>query len=902
MNPNNIRAPQDRRKVYDEYIANLDAQIENLSKTEDAVKTLALTGQPPIRPPDTRTLNEKMLDIEGQKRALRQALRDVTDGQNADIIMNTIEEEDVVFLALAFPEFAKLLKSKFEGGVPAPIFNEYLQRYKADYINAVKTRQGDAQSKTTEELLLSIRELARLAPNNAQLRDLRFAVDQLPEGVVPESLRADVLRSVSELDILLPTNEQISALDGMDDESQNAAQQAFNDGLSDITTGSVVQALTQQLQQAASPSQAKSVLEQILGQIVLTAHDRDALAIAQGIAQAKSAREIQDRLERASKITSVVTPKGAAKLPSQKKTAAALEVDDLLTVGDIEGLMNIQSSVLRDYLRVKGIEAGNPIPQNVLRKLTRDQLIEAIVEAQAIGFAQGANLVKGILPENLQAYKDEFGRQVTRQEKLASIVNPQEYDLTEFLTLDEFKSGLTYDQKIDYMKKLRDDGDLDIVPVIKPGLEKAIQRGPTQESRIDLYFGMFLDAMGDANEGVNIKAVQEAEKKLTKSRARGRRRDVKTIAREGEQLLMGQEDRPTTFVPYVPPTSAPKSSKAQRGVQSMIAERGISQLSAQNIAEQEAGIKAVPVKKEVPSFKFDPVQGEKERQAQAREPLASMDRVRKMTPDELKEYILDVFTSGLVDPKVGKTDQTKVERFVSSKLKTPSEAQIRDMIAINEKMLDRNSTVGYGLIKPGGNMKMVVAEKKAPPKGKRITFGAGGFARPTLAVTPETVEEFVAIPAEKSYAKLGRYLVHKHRLRDNQLIMRTAKGGQIVGLPSMTISPKLGKMISRIVGGRGFPSHDELTEMCDSDKDILYKIFKMSRAEGLEALPKSTLKNKQERDFNEFTIAKGQILAGNNSPELVKNFKTLLIRLMNDGQIVRKEGHDILMDLTAMGF
>ena len=937
MNPNNIRAPQDRRKVYNEYIANLDAQIENLSKTEEAVKTLALTGQPPIRPPDTRTINEKMLDIEGQKRSLRQALRDVTDGQNAEIIMNTIEDEDVVFLAMAFQDFAKLLQSKFEGGVPAPIFNEYLQRYKADYINAVKTRQGDAQSKTAEELLLSIRELARIAPNNAQLRDLRFAVDRLPEGAVPESLRANVLRSVSELDILLPTAEQISALDGMDAERQNQAQQAFNDGLSDITTGTVVQALTQQLQQA-TPSQAKSVLEQILGQIVLTAHDRDALAIAQGVAQEKSAREIQDRLERASKIRDVATPKGFAKLPSQKKVASALEVEDLAIAGDLEGLNNIQTSVLRDYLRIKGIEAGSPVPQNVLRKLTRDQLVDGIVFKRELGVELGANLEKGMLPKNLQAYKDQLGEQVTRQEAINSAVNEPVFNMTDYLTNDEFASKLTFDQKEDYLRMLFIDGTFDALDARETDImDKALRA--RNESQVDSQYALLLESMNDANEKAKEELVRKSRAKVLRKNApvvdivearvnpielrrlelpmsaelkRGvstteeplqqraselRRFRAESDRAKEESARRSKQIRKDTLQSIL--SGRPKAvSKARQQEQSAQEELALEDKPARNIA------KAVPVKrepkKEAPSFKFEPEQGEKERQAQAqseREPLASMDTVRNMTPEELKAYILDVFNRRDVDPKVGKVDQEKVERFVSSK-RAVTDVQIRDMLAINEKMLKRNSTVGYGI----NSMKMVVMEKKAPPKGKRITFGAGGFARPTLTVSPETVEEFVAIPAEKSYAKLGRYLVHKHRLRDNQLVMRTAKGGQIMGLPSMTISPKLGKMISRIVGGRGFPSHDELTEMCDSDKDILYKIFKMSRAEGLEALPKSTLKNKQERDFNEFTIAKGQILAGNNSPELVKNFKTLLIRLMNDGQIVRKEGHDILMDLTAMGF
>jgi hypothetical protein len=929
MNPNNIKAPQDRRKAYNEYIANLDAQIENLSKTEDAVKTLALTGQPPIRPPDTRTLNEKMLDIEGQKRILRQALRDVTDGQNADIIMKTIEDEDVVFLSLAFPEFAKLLKSKFEGGVPAPIFNDYLQRYKADYINAVKTRQGDAQSKTTEELLLSIRELARLAPNNAQLRDLRFAVDQLPVGSVPEALRADVLRSVSELDVLLPTSDQISALDGMDSERQNQAQQAFNDGLSDITTGAVVQALTQQLQQAA-PGQAKSVLEQILGQIVLTAHDRDALAIAQGVAQEKSAREIQDRLERASKIGDTMTPKGAAKLPGQKKTAAALEVDDLLLAGNIEGLMNIQTSVFRDYLRIKGIEAGMPIPQNLLRKMSRDQLIQAMLEAQAVGFSQGANLVKGILPENLQAYKDQLGEQVTRQEEINAALNEPVYNMTDYLTNDEFTSKLTFDQKEDYLRMLFIDRAFDALGDDETEvMDEALKS--RNESQVDSQYALLLESMNDANEKAKEELARKSRAKiLARTRpeiefVEGRVTPIeqKPLIFPGKRGSSSEEERyrqkvlqqqiilnetelkeeaarkkqirkdilestlsgrqPAISKARQEEQSAPKQSKAQRGVQGLISklkagEEVFPAASAATVEERLA---------EIEKNKF-----------------ASKDTISKMDRDDVKTYFRNILADPNIDARlIPNTDMVRLISIMESKRQAVSDAQLKDMLLINERILKRNKTPfgGYGL-KSSQGMKMVVMEKKAPPKGKRITFGAGGFARPTLAVTPETVEEIAAIPAEKSYAKLGRYLVHKHRLRDNQLVMRTAKGGQIMGLPSMTISPKLGKMISRIVGGRGFPSHDELTEMCDSDKDILYKIFKMSRAEGLEALPKSTLKNKQERDFNEFTIAKGQILAGNNSPELVKNFKTLLIRLMNDGQIVRKEGHDILMDLTAMGF
>ena len=897
MNPNNIKMPQDRRKVYNEYLANLDAQIENLAKTENAVRTLATTGQPPVQPMDTRTLNEKLLDIDGQKKVLRQALNEVTDGENAGIIMNTISDEDVAFLAMAFPEFAKLLKSKFDAGVPAPIFNDYLQRYKSDYINTVRTQRGEAQSKTTDELLLSIRELARLAPNPAQLADLKFAVQQASRNTSIASLSSSVIaeieQAVADMESLLPDQDQIASLEGMDSERQMDAQQAFNDGMSSITTGATVQALTQQLQQASNPSVAKSVLEQILNNIVLTAHDRDALAVAQGIAQSKSANEIQSRIEKVSKYKSLQVPKGTAQMPSEQAMMKAIQIEDL-DVDDIEGLAQFQSSVLRDYIRMKGVSMGEPIPANTLRKLTREALEAVITLGKQNGWNEAVNLSEDILPANLQAYKEQKGKERTRQEQLASIVQPPVYDMNEFLTSDEFQNNLTYDQKVDYIKKLRDDGDLDPLSAENMAiLDRQLRKGPTAEPVIDMVFRRLIEAMDDANQAVNERAVAKAEKKLRK---KGNREEFTSYNTAQSMLRAPQEEeveilsKPTkqpkgkSFsqieeeISQLPrPVVARKQSKAEQGVQGMIAKLKEEPASASESAKQEQ-LRAEPVVR-----------------------LASQETLGKKTKEDIKDYMIEIMAQKDFDSKLSKTDMDKLNRIFLS-TKPVSEAQFRDMYKMNGKMLDKYRVKGYGIMKaPKNLMKMSISEKQQP-KGKRISFGAGGFMKPTLTVSPETVEDIPIIPEEKTYAKIGRYLVNKHSLRDNKLIMRTVKGGQIMGLPSMTISPKLGKMINKIVSGRGFPSHDELGEMSDSDKDVMYKIFKMSHAEGLESLPKSTLKNKQERDFNEFTIAKGEILSGNNSPELIKKFKTLLLRLMSDGQIVRREGHDILLDLVALGF
>jgi hypothetical protein len=117
----------------------------------------------------------------------------------------------------------------------------------------------------------------------------------------------------------------------------------------------------------------------------------------------------------------------------------------------------------------------------------------------------------------------------------------------------------------------------------------------------------------------------------------------------------------------------------------------------------------------------------------------------------------------------------------------------------------------------------------------------------------------------------------------------------------MSISPKLGKLLNKIIQGHGFPSHNELTELDDSDKDIMYKVFKMSKAEGIDSIPRPN-KSKDEQEFNRFTILKGQIIAGNNSKELIKEFKTLLVKLIHADKILRKDGHAILLDLAALGY
>jgi len=687
MNPFNIRQPQDRRKVYNEYMANLQMQIDNLAKTEGAVDTLKTTGAPPIQPSDTRTVAEKLLDIDKQKKVLRQALLDITDGAEAGKIMNTISDEDVLFLGIAWGDFSKMIKQKFASGILAPLFNEVLQRYKRDYINGLSVQKGISSGHTTEELLLSMRDLMRLMPNADQLRELNFTIQNLPAGVVPPSMKSTALTAVSSLDSLLLTPGDIAALDKMNPIDKAAAEKALNDGFSSIASGAILQNLTQQLQQARG-KEVPDVLSRIIRDILITRDDTAQLEQAKAIAEQKKAAYETAIPEKISAIERIPITKSTKKISEADIEAVVFIEDPNITIDKIASL---KLSVLRSWLKIKILEGTiPPASRTEIEKMNKATLLQAI---------------------------------------------------------DAFKSG--------QFKPVE-------AAVVEPAPVKVFKVGP-KSKKVPKTLGPF--------------AFREWSATLTLD-------DFTKSDYPDKRSILEDMDR-------------------------------------LNIIEGELS------KSQYQEFK---------------------DVMNRNEPKE-EQTLVDIF------------------KFVNAKIG------------------------GTGL--------------KKGKADKRISFGCGlvtkKIIKPTLMVKPDNIDFEKGLKMEASYIPIGKYVINKHKLRDNMLLMRTVKGGQIMELPQMSISPKLGKLLNKIIQGHGFPSHNELTELDDSDKDIMYKVFKMSKAEGIDSIPRPN-KSKDEQEFNRFTILKGQIIAGNNSKELIKEFKTLLVKLIHADKILRKDGHAILLDLAALGY
>jgi hypothetical protein len=177
-----------------------------------------------------------------------------------------------------------------------------------------------------------------------------------------------------------------------------------------------------------------------------------------------------------------------------------------------------------------------------------------------------------------------------------------------------------------------------------------------------------------------------------------------------------------------------------------------------------------------------------------------------------------------------------------------------------------------------------------------------GLARATPRVRKNRLEHLTdgAVERPKPYMPFGRFVIHKFDLEGGKLSMKTPKGGVVKELPSQKISMGLVRVL-KTIGKGALPSFDEIKGLAEGDKETLHKVITHSRLNDRVSVPTPQSKTDEEKLADRFDILKGEIVAGNDNRALVKEFKVLLMKLLNAGRVPRKEAHDILTDLASIG-
>jgi len=147
---------------------------------------------------------------------------------------------------------------------------------------------------------------------------------------------------------------------------------------------------------------------------------------------------------------------------------------------------------------------------------------------------------------------------------------------------------------------------------------------------------------------------------------------------------------------------------------------------------------------------------------------------------------------------------------------------------------------------------------------------------------------------------LGKHFLDTYDLENhNKVSIRYQGGKHVKAIPSKVVGGNVAGALKSIVKGKS-PSAMDVEKMTEDERNYLNLISSKAHVKQLQVPSKD--KTAEEKLLHKFDTMKGQIIAGNDNKDLIKEFKLLLLKLKQMSKISKDDVNEILMDLAALGY
>ena len=151
------------------------------------------------------------------------------------------------------------------------------------------------------------------------------------------------------------------------------------------------------------------------------------------------------------------------------------------------------------------------------------------------------------------------------------------------------------------------------------------------------------------------------------------------------------------------------------------------------------------------------------------------------------------------------------------------------------------------------------------------------------------------------YKPLGSKLIHHDRLCHEHIVSLSHKcGAKDKNFPARKVNSTFANVLRDIINSKA-PNFDELKSLSGDDNKYLHLILKTTKTHGYYSIPMPS-KTDDDADFDRFQWCLGQIRAGNNNSDLVKELKLKLMKYRNEKRLPRSQVNDILYQLNDLGY
>lgn len=151
-----------------------------------------------------------------------------------------------------------------------------------------------------------------------------------------------------------------------------------------------------------------------------------------------------------------------------------------------------------------------------------------------------------------------------------------------------------------------------------------------------------------------------------------------------------------------------------------------------------------------------------------------------------------------------------------------------------------------------------------------------------------------------NFVGFGINEIHQKQLDKGLVKIRRSTKSNYMDMPTRRVSTNLQGILKTIVGG-GVPNYNDLGKLDEEEKIYLNKLISRSELTDRISVPAPS-KDQQEKDIHNFEVMKGQIMSGNDSQEMVKQFKILIRKLMRQGLLPKADVEDLLTTLIDLGY
>jgi hypothetical protein len=153
---------------------------------------------------------------------------------------------------------------------------------------------------------------------------------------------------------------------------------------------------------------------------------------------------------------------------------------------------------------------------------------------------------------------------------------------------------------------------------------------------------------------------------------------------------------------------------------------------------------------------------------------------------------------------------------------------------------------------------------------------------------------------QPKYVPFGRFIINKNQLDKDIVAIKRPSGAMVRDMKSVRVSKRVANIMRKVIGG-GIPNYDDISNLDDEEKGYLHKVMKQSNLLDKINIP-SPSKDIDEAEIHLFETLRGQIIAGNDSNELLVKFKKVIMRLSDKQLLPKGQVRDMLLELAKNGY